>query len=288
MKKKYIPLVLALSCMLAACDGNNKPVESKPDTPTTSINGGSSVAAKYTVTATASQDYTVEGLKTEGYAEGETVTFTVNVTNNAKEIDKVVVNRVTLTPTNGTYSFTMGAANTIINVQLKDKANAKTATIVLEPATIEVGQSSTVTLKLDNVAVGEVSRNVGVAVHGLVAVPAAVDRNSHGAVYPVGYAEPEVKGGAAAYGELYGSSLGNGALLCYPYILVSPVQYGALVEVDVEGIVIVHIYGVAQLCEALHAASRTAPELVPACAVYLEKSRSHRLEVGCHTCFGVL
>ncbi len=43
-----------------------------------------------------------------------------------------------------------------------------------------------------------------------------------------------------------------------------------------------------QLCEALHAASRTAPELVPACAVDLEKSSSHRLEVGGHTCLGVL
>lgn len=152
MKKKYIPLVLALSCMLAACN-DNTPTESKPETPTSSLTSGSGDVTKYTVTATASQDYTVEGLKAEGYAEGETVTFTVNVTNNAKEIDKVVVNKNVLTPTNGTYSFTMGAANTTITIQLKDKANAKTATVEINPTEIEVGQTATVTLKLDGTAV---------------------------------------------------------------------------------------------------------------------------------------
>ena len=152
MKKKYIPLVLALSCMLAACN-DNTPTESKPETPTSSLTSGSGDVTKYTVTATASQDYTVEGLKAEGYAEGEAVTFTVNVTNNAKEIDKVVVNKNVLTPTNGTYSFTMGAANTTITIQLKDKANAKTATVEINPTEIEVGQTATVTLKLDGTAV---------------------------------------------------------------------------------------------------------------------------------------
>ena len=152
MKKKYIPLVLALSCMLAACN-DNTPKESKPDTPTSSLTSGSSNVTKYSVTATESQDYTVEGLKVEGYAEGETVSFKVTVNNNAKEIDKVVVNKNVLTPTNGTYSFTMGAANTTITIQLKDKANAKTATVEINPTEIEVGQIATVTLKLDGTAV---------------------------------------------------------------------------------------------------------------------------------------
>lgn len=150
MKKKYIPLVLALSCMLAACGGDNTG-SSKPEnsTPVSSL-----VAEKHTVSVAESADYTVTGLVEGGYAEGETVSFKVTVNNNLKEIDEVVVNRQALTAAaDGTYSFTMGDSNVTISITLKDKAGVKTATVEINPTEIEVGQTATVTLKLDGVAV---------------------------------------------------------------------------------------------------------------------------------------
>ena len=150
MKKKYIPLVLALSCMLAACGGDNTG-SSKPENSTPV---SSAVAEKHTVSVAESADYTVTGLVEGGYAEGETVSFKVTVNNNLKEIDEVVVNRQTLTAAaDGTYSFTMGDSNVTISITLKDKAGVKTATVEINPTEIEVGQTATVTLKLDGVAV---------------------------------------------------------------------------------------------------------------------------------------
>ena len=149
MKKKYIPLVLALSCMLAACGGENGASSNvQNSTPTSSV-----AAEKHTVTYAESADYTVTGLVEGGYAEGETVSFKITVNNAAKEVDDVVVNRQALTPAaDGTYSFTMGDSNVTINITLKDKANAKTATIEVSNATPEAGDTITVTLKLDGTA----------------------------------------------------------------------------------------------------------------------------------------
>lgn len=149
MKKKYIPLVLALSCMLAACGGENGASSNvQNSTPISSV-----AAEKHTVTYAESADYTVTGLVEGGYAEGETVSFKITVNNAAKEVDDVVVNRQALTPAaDGTYSFTMGDSNVTINITLKDKANAKTATIEVSNATPEAGDTITVTLKLDGTA----------------------------------------------------------------------------------------------------------------------------------------
>ena len=49
-----------------------------------------------------------------------------------------------------------------------------------------------------------------------------------------------------------------------------------------------HIDSITELCKALHTASCTAPELIPACAVNLEVTGSHRLEIGRHTALGIL
>ncbi len=149
MKKKYIPLVLALSCMLAACGGENGASSNvQNSTPISSV-----AAEKHTVTYAESADYTVTGLVEGGYAKGETVSFKITVNNAAKEVDDVVVNRQALTPAaDGTYSFTMGDSNVTINITLKDKANAKTATIEVSNATPEAGDTITVTLKLDGTA----------------------------------------------------------------------------------------------------------------------------------------
>lgn len=84
MKKRIIPF-LAIATLLAACG-------EKPNTPSTST-GTDSVqteVTKYTITVSKSSDYTVEGLAAEGYEEGATVTFTITVKNDKKEIDKVI------------------------------------------------------------------------------------------------------------------------------------------------------------------------------------------------------
>lgn len=149
MKKRIIPF-LAIATLLAACG-------EKPNTPSTST-GTDSVqteVTKYTITVSKSSDYTVEGLATEGYAEGATVTFTVNVKNTAKEVDKVIVDGTQLVASNGTYTFKMPSKNVAIVVQLKDKAGTKVATVTVDNQSPKVGDVVNVTLKLDGVAVTE-------------------------------------------------------------------------------------------------------------------------------------
>lgn len=149
MKKRIIPF-LAIATLLAACG-------EKPNTPSTST-GTDSVqteVTKYTITVSKSSDYTVEGLAAEGYEEGATVTFTVNVKNTAKEVDKVIVDGTQLVASNGTYAFKMPNKNVAIVVQLKDKAGVKVATVTVDNQSPKVGDVVNVTLKLDGVAVTE-------------------------------------------------------------------------------------------------------------------------------------
>lgn len=149
MKKRIVPF-LAIATLLAACG-------EKPNTPSTST-GTDSVqteVTKYTITVSKSSDYTVEGLAAEGYEEGATVTFTVNVKNTAKEVDKVIVDGTQLVASNGTYTFKMPNKNVAIVVQLKDKAGVKVATVTVDNQSPKVGDVVNVTLKLDGVAVTE-------------------------------------------------------------------------------------------------------------------------------------
>ena len=149
MKKRIIPF-LAIATLLAACG-------EKPNTPSTST-GTDSVqteVTKYTITVSKSSDYTVEGLAAEGYAEGATVTFTITVKNDKKEIDKVIVDGTQLVASNGTYTFKMPSKNVAIVVQLKDKAGVKVATVTVDNESPKVGDVVNVILKLDNVAVTE-------------------------------------------------------------------------------------------------------------------------------------
>lgn len=149
MKKRIIPF-LAIATLLAACG-------EKPNTPSTST-GTDSVqteVTKYTITVSKSSDYTVEGLAAEGYEEGATVTFTITVKNDKKEIDKVIVDGTQLVASNGTYTFKMPSKNVAIVVQLKDKAGVKVATVTVDNESPKVGDVVNVTLKLDNVAVTE-------------------------------------------------------------------------------------------------------------------------------------
>lgn len=79
---------------------------------------------KYKVAYTESNEYTVTGLKEEGYLEGEDVSFKVTVNSNDKEVDSVVVNQTKLVASNGTYSFKMPASNVSLTITLKAKETA--------------------------------------------------------------------------------------------------------------------------------------------------------------------
>lgn len=150
MKKKFVPLVLAFATLMASC---NNP---SPSSSTSNSSIGTSQVAKYTVTVNSSEDFEVTGLEQGGYAEGATVSFKITVKNALKEIDRVIVDKHALTPAeDGTYSFTMGAANVVINVTLKDKEGVKTATLELSNSNPSTGDEVTVTMKLDGVAVTE-------------------------------------------------------------------------------------------------------------------------------------
>lgn len=75
-------------------------------------------AEKYTVTVTQSNDFIVNGIKSE-YSEGENVSFTISVTNTSKQLDEVTSADVTITSSNGGFSFTMPAKNVTVTVTLK-------------------------------------------------------------------------------------------------------------------------------------------------------------------------
>lgn len=151
MKKNFIPMVVAVAALLASCGSTAKSSSKNPTT-----EPQSSQVTKYTVTVNTSEDFEVTGLNQAGYAAGETVTFRINVTNETKEVDRVIVDKKALTPAeDGSYSFTMGTANVAVSVILKDKAGVKTVTVELSNATPGVGDVVAVTMKLDGVAVTE-------------------------------------------------------------------------------------------------------------------------------------
>ncbi len=76
---------------------------------------------KYTLTVNTDSSYQISGLKTE-YMERETVSFSILMNDNTKEIDKVTANGTILAASNGvTYKFSMPAENVEVVITLKDK-----------------------------------------------------------------------------------------------------------------------------------------------------------------------
>ena len=107
MKKKLLSLVAASALLvsgltaLAACGASN---------PSKGDNTSEKTSGKYVVSYQSSEDYEVKGLKEE-YAAGETVTFTITVKAEGKEVSSV---RATGEETsvkakfeNGQFSFEM-------------------------------------------------------------------------------------------------------------------------------------------------------------------------------------
>lgn len=106
---------------------------------------------KYKVTYSTGGGYNLTGLKTEGYAEGETVTFKVEP-DSGKRVTEVKAGSETLTANaSGEYSFTMGTSDVTITVTVEDIPTD--ATITLDKETIridELGKTETITATVTN------------------------------------------------------------------------------------------------------------------------------------------
>ena len=75
---------------------------------------------RYRVTYTSSSEYTVNGLKEE-YEVNEEVSFSITVLNSSKEVDTVLADSTSLTPTRETYKFNMPSHNVSLTITLKEK-----------------------------------------------------------------------------------------------------------------------------------------------------------------------
>lgn len=141
MKKKFLN-VIAISALVSL--GALTAVSCNPETPTEDP-----VEVTYKVTYDTG-NYTVSGIKADGYKEGDTVTFTVTAAS-GYEITSVSAGGTALTPaSNGEYSFTMGSSD----VKLTITATAKAASMKLDKTEItfdELGLSETVTATLSNI-----------------------------------------------------------------------------------------------------------------------------------------
>ena len=100
---------------------NMRSIVSWEDLETTILAYKDSSLVKYSVSINSSDDFTITNLANE-YIENRDVEFTVNVTNNMKQIDSVKVNGKSISSSNlNTYKFTMPKENVVIVVTLKDK-----------------------------------------------------------------------------------------------------------------------------------------------------------------------
>ena len=121
MKRKII-LTLSLASLL--CLGGLTTISSCGSN--TENDDGGGLTERHKVTLQEISGVSISGLNSEGYAKGDTVTFTLTVSDSTKEIDTVKAGDETLTATNGSYSFTMGESDVTIIVTLKDKVSVET------------------------------------------------------------------------------------------------------------------------------------------------------------------
>lgn len=125
MKRRFLPLVLALVCALCLCVGL-----AACEQPT------------FAVTVESGEGFTVTGIRAEGYAKDATVSFTVNVTDSSKQISAVKANGEVLTATaDGHYEFVMPEKDVVISVALADKTPNPPSKYTV---TVESGEGFTV------------------------------------------------------------------------------------------------------------------------------------------------
>ena len=153
MKKKFLHLV-AVSALLAggmtallACNATNS---NKGD------NSSQRTSGKYVVSCPKSEDYEVSGLKDE-YAAGETVTFTVTVKAEGKEVSSVrATGEETSTKAkfeNGQFSFEMPDEDVSLRITLSDIAEP-VLNASFSGRTI-IGETLTITATIDGVSISD-------------------------------------------------------------------------------------------------------------------------------------
>ena len=143
MKKRLLTAVAVSALLLGglgfvtACGGK-----------TNNGGNGQNQTVTYKVTCAASSDYEVKGLK-DAYAQGETVTFTIEVKGENKVLAMVRAGSNKLTPNaNGEYSFVMPAEDVVLKITVAEEtAPVLTASYTGSP---QVGQTIVITTQIDD------------------------------------------------------------------------------------------------------------------------------------------
>ena len=181
MKKKLLSLVAVSALLasgltaLAACGASNP---SKKDDNTSEKTSG-----KFVVSYQSSEDYEVKGLKEE-YAAGETVTFTITIKAEGKEVSSV---RATGEETsvrakfeNGQFSFEMPNEDVSLRITLSD---------IVEPVLSAsysgktvVGETLTISASIDEVAISDFTVTAKVGANLVTVSGKQVTLNAVGAV----------------------------------------------------------------------------------------------------------
>ena len=120
----------------------------------TDISSGGGLENRHKVTVKEISGVSVNGISEDGYAAGDTVTFTISVTDSTKVVDEVYAKDVKLTPkSDGSYAFEIGNEDVEISITLKDKVAAvETAIIRIKDG---ISHGSVTLSRLGEVKIGE-------------------------------------------------------------------------------------------------------------------------------------
>lgn len=115
---------------------------------------GGGLENRHKVTVKEISGVSVNGISEDGYAAGDTVTFTISVTDSTKVVDEVYAKDVKLTPkSDGSYAFEIGNEDVEISITLKDKVAAvETAIIRIKDG---ISHGSVTLSRLGEVKIGE-------------------------------------------------------------------------------------------------------------------------------------
>lgn len=120
----------------------------------TDISSGGGLENRHKVTVKEISGVSVNGISEDGYAAGDTVTFTISVTDSTKVVDEVYAKDVKLTPkSDGSYAFEIGNEDVEISITLKDKVAAvETAILRIKDG---ISHGSVTLSRLGEVKIGE-------------------------------------------------------------------------------------------------------------------------------------
>ena len=120
----------------------------------TDISSGGGLENRHKVTVKEISGVSVNGISEDGYAAGDTVTFTISVTDSTKIVNEVHAKDVKLTPkSDGSYAFEIGNEDVEISITLNDKVAAvETAILRIKDG---ISHGSVTLSRLGEVKIGE-------------------------------------------------------------------------------------------------------------------------------------